>query len=162
VIVRAEREGDEADIGRIAEAAFGGVAEANLVDALRAAGQAAISLVAEEAGAMVGHVMFSPLRDPESCLALAPLCVRPDRQRRGIGSRLVRDGLERARDEGWRAVFVLGEPAYYERFGFRPGTAAAFKTPYPPAFLMALELTPGALAGEAGAVVYPPPFAALA
>lgn len=158
MIVRAEAAGDAAAIRRVLRAAFPGDAEADLVDALRAEGLCAISLVAEEASAVVGHVLFSPLVLPVGCLALAPLCVMPDRHRRGIGGYLVREGLNRARAEGWVGVFVVGDPAYYGRFGFSVEAASAFKTPYPPDYVMSLELWPGALGGCGETVTHAAPF----
>ncbi|MDP6367491.1 MAG: N-acetyltransferase [Nitrospinota bacterium] len=161
MIVRAETRHDVAAVRKVVEAAFDQVAEADLVDALRATGAAAISMVADDGGEIVGHVLFSKLQAPESCLALAPVSVTPRRQNQGVGSMLVRAGLAAAKGDGWRAVFVLGEPEYYERFGFRAATADKFETVYPKPFFMALELTAHALGGHTGAVIYAPPFRAL-
>mgnify|MGYP001248641355 CR=1 FL=1 len=162
MIVRAEAPDDAAEIRRVTEAAFGGAREADLVEALRAGGHMALSLLALDASEVIGHALFSPLVSPASALALAPVSVAPDRQREGIGSRLIRFGLEMMREDGWEAVFVLGDPAYYGRFGFRREMAAPFETAYPREYFMALELRPGVLAGMGGAVVYPAPFLALA
>jgi putative acetyltransferase len=83
--------------------------------------------------------------------------VRPDRQRRGIGGALIRAGLDRARGEGWEAVIVLGDPAYYPRFGFSAAQACHLAAPFSGEAFMALALRPGALDGV-GRVVYPPAF----
>jgi putative acetyltransferase len=91
-------------------------------------------------------------------LALAPMAVQPHRQRHGIGSALVRAGLQRARERGWQAVIVLGHHDYYPRFGFSAALAQPLEAPFSGASFMALELDPGALQGSAGRVVYPPPF----
>ncbi len=156
--IREACSGDFADIRRILIAAFGQRAEANLVEALRETGDAIVELVAEEGDTIVGHILLSALKLPANCLALAPVCVAPDRQGQGVGSALIHAALEKAREEGWLAVFVLGDPAYYTRFGFSPDAAAKFETTYPKAYFMALELTPAALAAKNGAVVYARPF----
>ncbi len=74
---------------------------------------------------------------------------------------LIREGLARAKRDGWQAVFVLGEPEYYERFGFTAATADKFETEYPKPYFMALELTPHSLSGRTEAVIYATPFLAL-
>jgi putative acetyltransferase len=158
--IRDDTPDDAAAIRRVVEAAFGQTAEADLVAALRHSGDAIISLVAEEDGEIVGHILFSKLQAPQRCLALAPLSVIPKRQNLGIGTQLIQDGLARAKRDGWQAVFVLGEPAYYERFGFSTALADKFETIYPKPYFMALDLKPGALAEQGGGVIYPTPFAA--
>lgn len=160
MIIREEAPSDASTVRRVTELAFGQPSEADLVEALQASGDAALSLVAEDGGEIVGHMLFSRLQAPDRCLALAPVSVTPGRQHQGIGSALVREGLARAKRDGWRAVFVLGEPDYYRRFGFDTATTAAFETTYPKAYLMALELAPNALRGWTGAVLYAPPFSA--
>jgi len=122
VTIRRRTPADDAAIVRTVDAAFGGPAESTLVRTLRDPGLAAIELVAAE-DAVVGHALFSVLEVMVAArrvkaLALAPVAVQPDRQRRGIGSALIRDGLGLARADGWDAVIVLGDPAYYARFGF--------------------------------------------
>jgi putative acetyltransferase len=161
MIIRDETRGDVSAVRRVVAAAFGRAAEADLVDALRESGDAVLSLVAEDEGEIVGHSLFSKLRAPGQCIALAPVSVTPGRQNQGIGSRLVREGLTRARREHWRAVFVLGAPEYYERFGFSAALADKFETEFPKPYFMALELTPRALDDRTGAVIYAPPFLAL-
>lgn len=161
MILRPEREGDAASIRALTIEAYGGAQEADLVDALRAGGHLALSLVAIDGSEAIGHILFSPLVSPASTLALAPVSVAPGRQRMGVGSRLICFGLERVREDGWDSVFVLGEPAYYHRFGFRQDMAAPFETAYPRDYFMALELRPGALSGLGGEVVYSAPFRAL-
>ena len=135
-----------------------------LVDALRAGGHARLSLVAEIDGDVVGHVLFSDLpiltdRGVVPALALAPVAVRPDQQRRGIGSALIRAGLAAARAAGHRIVVVLGHAEYYPRFGFSAKLAEPLSSPFSGRdSWMALELVPGALDGVEGAVQYAPPF----
>jgi putative acetyltransferase len=160
-MIRAETLSDTAAIRAVEEAAFARSSEADLVDALRAAGEAILSLVAVECEHVVGHVVFSRMDAPFRALGLGPVAVRPDRQRQGIGGRLIREGLLRARDGNWQAVFVLGEPAYYRRFGFDPALAARFRSPYAGPYLMALPLGAPDLPARSGRVDYAPAFAAL-
>ena len=107
-------------IHRLHEEAFRSPAEARLVDVLRASGRLVVSLVAEEAGEIVGHVALSPVSAGASPggLGLAPLAVASGCRRRGVGDALVRGGLDASRRAECAFVVVLGEPAYYERFGF--------------------------------------------
>ena len=105
--------------------------------------------------------MFSKLQAPGQCLALAPVSVMPNDQRRGVGSDLIRQGLARARRDNWQAVFVLGEPEYYQRFGFSVELADKFETAYPKQYFMALELDPGSLGERSGVILYGLPFQAL-
>ncbi len=127
VTVRPERTEDGPAVCRVNESAFGRAAEAALVDAVRAACPEAVSLVALEKGRVVGHLLFSPVTLSGAArtvrgMGLAPMAVRPERQRRGIGSRLVRAGLDLLRERGCPFVIVLGHPAYYPRFGFVPAS----------------------------------------
>jgi len=160
MILRDEQPADGDVIREVVQAAFGRAAEAQLVDRLRGDGDAVVSLVADEAGAIVGHVLLSGLRAPFKALGLAPVSVRPERQGAGVGSALVREALARARTDGWDAVFVLGDPAYYRRFGFDPEAAQGFGSPYAGPHLMALPLK-GRLPVTQGRVDYAPAFAAL-
>lgn len=143
-MIRYARSNDHAAIAAVVEAAFGRADEARLVEALRANGDVMFELVADEDGAVVGHILFSRLyadRD-ELIAALAPVAVRPDRQASGLGSALVRASLESAREFGAWGVLVLGDPAYYGRFGFTAEAAARVAAPYKglPAFqALALE-----------------------
>ena len=158
MIMRVETAGDVAGIYRVIEAAFGKKAEAMLVDALRAAGDVVLSLVAEENREVLGHVLFSRLLAPAGCLAMAPVSVRPDRQKSGIGSALINESIARLRVDGWKAIFVLGQPGYYTRFGFRVAAAARFTSAYPPSHFMALELEAGVLGALDARVVHPRAF----
>jgi len=165
VTIRTEEPSDHAAVRRVNEQAFGRVLEADLVDALRAAGAATLSRVAEANGEVVGHVLFSPVTietasGMRTALGLAPLAVLPERQRQGVGTRLVEESLARLRADEHGAVIVIGHASYYPRFGFdrasRWGLRVDFEVP-DDAF-MALELVPGALAGCAGTVRYRPEF----
>ena len=93
-------------------------------------------------------------------LALAPVGVRPEHQGRGIGSALIREGLDRARDEGWTAVFVLGDPTYYQRFGFNVDAARGYTCVYAGEYFMVQALGSERIP-EFGRIVYPAPFSTL-
>jgi putative acetyltransferase len=159
--IRAEQPGDREAIGTVIAAAFGRRQEADLVDWLRAGGDSVISLVAEERGGILGHVLFSRMEAPFRALGLGPVAVLPARQGEGLGDALIRAGLQRARDAGWDGVFVLGDPGYYRRFGFTPELAASFASLYAGPYLMALALH-GSLPATGGTVAYAPAFARLA
>jgi putative acetyltransferase len=168
MVIRSERAGDVAAIRAVNRAAFDTPTEADLVDALREQAPAAIlSLVADEGGAIAGHILFSPVTlsgDTDvKIMGLAPMAVRPDAQRRGIGSALVRAGLERCAQADYDAVVVLGHADYYPRFGFAPASRFAIASEYdvPDEVFMALELKPAALAGRSGTIRYHPAFATL-
>jgi putative acetyltransferase len=150
--VRAEEPADEAAADRVITEAFGddGVSIARLAHELRGlvAADAGSSFVAELEGRIVGHVMFTrSLLDAPPRLVdvrvLSPLAVAPDHQRQGIGSELVRAGLEEMRRQSVPIVFLEGSPAYYPRFGFAPGGVLGFRKPslrIPDAAFMALPL----------------------
>ena len=157
--IRPETADDREAVRQLLLATFPTSDEARLVARLRGDGDAVLSLVAVEAEAVVGHVLFSRLLAPAAALALAPLAVRADRRRRGIGARLVEAGLDRARREGWRAVVVLGDPAYYRRFGFRPEAVRGMASPYAGPALMGLALAPDGLQGPH--IEHAPAFASL-
>ena len=165
VEIRQEAEGDRAAIGNVNRAAFEGDAEAKLIDALRAGGFVEVSLVAEVAGEVVGHILFSrvTIRTDSlmlDALSLAPMAVMPSHQRTGIGTKLVHIGLETCRGLGHKIVVVLGHPEFYRRFGISSELARTLESPFGGGEAwMALELRPGSLAGIEGRVVYPPPFA---
>jgi len=164
VRVRAEREADRERTFAVVEAAFGRRLEAELVDALRRDAHPQLSLVAERDGEVVGHVFFSPARievpEPSPAVAqLAPVAVVPAHQRRGIGGALVREGLSRCRALGWSAVFLVGDPAYYARFGFALAGPRGFSYPGPhDPYLQVVELEAGALADARGRVRVHPAF----
>jgi putative acetyltransferase len=163
VTVRPETAADFEDIREVNRQAFGRYGEARLVDALRDGGYVRLSLVGEVHGKIVGHILFSELPiltqgGRLEALALAPLAVVPDRQRQGIGSRLVREGLKRCAEAGHRIVVVLGHPDYYPRFGFSAKLAEPLRAAFSGPAFMAVELVPGALSDVAGEVRYLPPF----
>jgi len=122
--VRDERPGDIAAIRDVNRRAFAQDQEANIVDALRTNGGALLSLVATLDGEVVGHIMYSPLTVADATgAAIGPMAVVPERQRQGIGSRLVEEGNRRLAQAGCPFVVVLGHAEFYPRFGFRPASA---------------------------------------
>ena len=158
--IRTEIPDDVPSVHELNALAFPTEAEADLVDALRDNAQPIVSLVAEQHNTIVGHIMFTPV---ELCgnsslkiMGLAPMAVTPDQQKRGIGSQLVKNGLDRCRDIGAGAVVVLGHPSYYPRFGFVPASAKNIACEYdvPDEAFMLLELTAGYLSGVEGTIRY--------
>ncbi len=160
MLVRTEEDNDRDAVYAVNADAFKTSAEADLVDALRAQAQPIVSLVAEENGAVVGHIMFSPVSlsgHPHlKVMGLAPMAVTRERQRKGVGSALVRAGLAQCRHLGYTAVVVLGHPEYYPRFGFLPSSRFGIDCEYdvPEEVFMATELHPDALSGKTGRVKY--------
>ena len=153
-------------VRHVHQQAFGGRSnEARLVDLLHAQNKAPISLVAARRGQVVAHVLFSPVWiEPPSprlnAVGLAPVGVLPDYQRQGIGSRLIREGLRRCQEAGYEAVVVLGNPAYYSRFGFVRARGHGLDNDYyADEDFMVIELKPNALEGIRGTVKYQPEFA---
>ncbi|MDX1419761.1 MAG: N-acetyltransferase [Rubricoccaceae bacterium] len=163
--IRAEEARDRAAVRRVHTEAFGRPDEADLVDRLREQARPYLGLVAEQEGAVVGHIAFSPVTvappSERSLWGLAPMAVRPALQRQGIGTALVEEGLRACRRAGGEAVVVLGHPRYYPRFGFRPASRFGLSCVYdaPDEAFLALELTPGGLDGVAGVAHYHPTFA---
>ncbi|MCB5173996.1 GNAT family N-acetyltransferase [Microvirga lenta] len=163
VQVRPAEPGDRSAIHAIHVAAFGQEAEAELVERLERDGDLTLSLVACT-DRPVGHIAFSRLSLVEmpsiGACALAPLAVDPHAQKQGIGAALVADSLRRLSQSGWDLALVLGDPAYYGRFGFAPEAARAFETPYDGLYLQALPLSDRGKEAR-GPVAYAPAFAEL-
>ncbi|WP_186247287.1 GNAT family N-acetyltransferase [Burkholderia gladioli] len=169
--IRHETESDIAAIEALILAAFDnhphhapgqGVTEHRIVAALRAAGALSLSLVAERDGAMVGHLAFSPIRIEGAGAAagwfvLAPVSVSPACQRQGIGASLIEAALPMMRERGAAGAVVLGDPAYYTRFGFHH--AHRLSVPDVPAeYFMAQSFQGEAAAIPAGVVHFHPAF----
>lgn len=160
--IQLERPTDAAAIRRLTEIAFTGIpysdgTEARIVDALRAAGALTISLVAIEAGEIIGHAAFSPVTIngvAGEWYGLAPVSVLPDRQRQGIGQALIRDGLARLQSMKAAGCVVLGDPGYYGRFGFRSDPELVYAD-VPPGYFQRLVFHGAAPKGE---VRYHPGF----
>ena len=163
--IRPEKPTDIESIHYVNEQAFGGKTEAEIVDKLRARKATTISLVAVDEKKIVGHIMFSQVKiEPEDAgfkaLGLAPMAVLPQYQRKGVGSRLMGAGLEACSERGYGAVFVVGHPEYYPRFGFVPAKAQGFDCEFevPNEAWMVRELWEGVLAGRRGRVFFQPEF----
>lgn len=144
-MIRPEAPKDQAAIRTLLQAAFlhhpfSHQTEHLLVDALRVANALLVSLVAEEAGQVVGHIAFSDvLIDGHDCgwVGLGPVAARVDRQRQGIGSALVRAGLDAVRMLGKRGCVLAGDPAFYARFGFKADERLTLEG-VPPQYFLAL------------------------
>ena len=165
--IRAERSEDREAVFGVNRMAFLQESEARLVDALHRSSAfiPELSLVALDGSDVVGHILFTRITvqgddQAHAALALAPMAVLPLFQRKGIGSALVRRGLEEARGFGHRVVIVVGHPDYYPRFGFVPAQPLGILPPFevPSEAFMVLELQPRALLGIQGVVKYPAEF----
>jgi putative acetyltransferase len=164
MIIRDEAAGDCDAIDAIVTAAFRDMpfsrqTEAAIVDALRRSGELALSLLAEDQRDIVGYVAFSPVDIGglyRGWFGLGPVAVRPDRQRQGIGAALIREGLARLSRQGADGCVVLGEPAYYRRFGFRAMSGLRLAD-VPPEYFLALPFGDDIPSGE---VRYADAFAA--
>jgi putative acetyltransferase len=167
IAIREERPLDRAAVRAVNEAAFGQPSEANLVEALHRAGAAIVALVAEGPETIAGHIMFSPVTVEHAhgrrLAGLAPMAVAPARQRQGIGSMLVREGLERCLAAGCDGIVVVGHPEYYPRFGFVPADTLGLRTEYdvPREVFMALPLPGRSLERVSGLVRFHAAFAQL-
>ncbi len=161
--IRAELPGDAAAVRALLTASFGGEDEARLVEELRSGGHVAVALVACSADAIVGYVLFSDLGaeidgQVVSAVALAPLAVRSDYRKKGVGARLVDMGLQQCRIAGRKLAVVQGDPAYYARFAFSTAAAQGLSCPFSGAYLQALELRPFDPRMGSGKLTYAPPF----
>ncbi len=155
---------DREAIRLVEEHAFGQKAEAGLVDALVGNGDTVVELVAEEEGQVVGHILFSRLYVEHggrrfAAVALAPLAVEPSFHGAGIGGALIREAHVRLKKAGEKLSIVLGEPAYYGRFGYARQRAARFESDYQCDALQALAWGE---APESGRLVYASAFSELA
>ena len=164
VQVRTAVQADRDAIRAVHLAAFPTAVEADLIEALARDGDLAISLVAEAEGAVVGHIVLSPMQVRADGVAvfafgLGPVAVLPERQGAGVGAALIEAGVAAAKASGAALLFVLGDPAYYGRFGFDPAEAATFASPYAGPYFMALRLSGERAA--AGNADYAPAFAEL-
>jgi len=154
MIVRPENPLDFVKIRVLVTAAFDGAphsdgTEVAIVDALREGGALTVSLVAEQDGEIVGHVAFSPVQiDGREVrwYGLGPVAVRPDRQRQGIGVRLIETGIDRIKSLRAAGCVVLGDPGYYSRFGFKADPALSFPG-VPPEYFQSLNFGNEALEG---------------
>lgn len=161
--IRNEWPGDASAIRALTTASFATAphssgTEAAIIDTLRTAGALHLSLVADEGGAILGHVAFSPVSltpKAQGWFGLGPISVAPGHQRGGIGSALIRQGLAALRAQGAAGCVVLGDPRYYGRFGF---VAGGLRYPGPPAAYFQAMAFDGPV--PEGIVSYEPAFGA--
>ena len=157
IVIRQEDANDARQVRRVNELAFGRPEEADLVEKLRRNCPDYLSLVAED-GPVVGHIAFTPVTVDDGSrqvvgMGLAPMAVRPENQRQGVGTQLVRRGLEVLSERGCPFVVVLGHPDYYPRFGFEPASRFDLKSQWdgiPDDAFMAMLLDRNALTGVSG------------
>ena len=165
LLIKPESPAEQEAIWMIHRAAFGRSAEADLVNAIRNAGQMTLSLVARSKEMPVGHILYSPVSletNPQHyrVWGLGPIAVLPEYQRQGVGRQLIKTSLEQCKGFGVDTVVLLGHTSYYPKFGFEPASRYGLKfkgEDFGDAF-MVLELRKGALASLAGAVHYVPAF----
>jgi len=167
ITIRPETKNDYLAIREINDLAFKQGNESLLIEKLRETSDfiSELSLVAEYERKVVGHLLLYPVKvngkdTKHTTLSLAPMSVHPNYQRKGIGSKLVREGLKRAKEKGYGSVIVLGHPEYYPRFGFSKASKFDIKVPFdaPDNAFMALELVENGLENVKGVVDYPKPF----
>jgi putative acetyltransferase len=170
LIVRQENSRDYPSTKKVNDLAFGQKSEGILVERLRDNSKFIndLSLVAELGGEIVGHILFFPIwindgQYKHQSLALAPMSVLPIHQNKGIGGKLIVEGLKVAQTHGFKSVIVLGHEAYYPKFGFLPASNWGIKAPFdvPDNVFMAQELIPNGLEGNTGVVEYPTAFDAV-
>lgn len=163
--IRREKPEDINAIYQVNEQAFDSKVESELVSNLRKRNIVTLSMVAEQDGQVVGHILFSPVAVESEyssfgAITMAPMAVLPECQRKGIGSKLVAAGLEECRNLGHEIVTVLGHPEYYPRFGFVPAKSRGIGCEFeaPDEAWMFLELQEGVLMGRTGTVKFQPEF----
>jgi len=166
ILIRMETEKDYEDISNVNRLAFGQEEESRLVNKIRNGNNfiADLSLVAETGGRIIGHILFSKIKISGSSifesLALAPMAVVPDFQRKGIGAKLIVAGISKAKELNFGSIIVLGHKDYYPRFGFQKASKWNIKCPFeiPDEAFMAMELSENALKNKSGTVIYPNEF----
>jgi putative acetyltransferase len=170
ISIRPEQIQDVAAISQVNNLAFEGENESKLVEAIRESEFfiPELSLVAIHNNKVIGHILFSivSIETEEAhvpTLALAPMAVRPDFQKQGIGSSLVKEGLQKCRQLGYEHAAVLGHPEFYTKFGFTPSVTKGIEAPFPvpEEVFMVIELQEGSLDSIRGKVKYPPAFGAV-
>jgi putative acetyltransferase len=164
MLIRDEEDKDRGAVDELVAAEFDTGAEADFVGRLREGPPPVVSLVAEEESGVVGHILLAPVPlegNPDARLmGLGSLAVVPEHQGKGIGSALMREGLERCRALGSDGVVALGPGGYYSRFGFVPAArfGIRFRHALPEDAFLAMELKRGALQGKSGTVNYLAPL----
>ena len=163
--IREEHPDDVAAVRDLNRRAFGQDQESNIVDALRANGAALLSLVATVNDRVVGHIMYSPLSIGGNVTgaALGPMAILPERQRQGIGSKLVEAGNRKLKDAGCPFIIVVGHANYYPRFGFRPASAHGIRCEWevPDDVFMLLVLDQAKMQGVCGLAKYQHEFSSV-
>jgi putative acetyltransferase len=163
IAIRPETPADIAPIRDVNRRAFGQDQEADLVDALRTNGGSLLSLVAEQNGEVMGHILYSPLVIGSVVgAALGPMAVVPEHQRHGIGTLLVEEGHRRLKQSRCPCVAVVGHPGFYPRFGFRPASLLGITCEWdlPDEVFMVLVLDAAMMSAAAGMARYRPEFSA--
>jgi len=161
--IRQEIPEDQDRVYEIEAAAFGSRIQPDLVNVLRQSAKPMLSLISMLNGALVGHILFTPVTfdtDPAGLACqLSPIAIDPRYQKRGIGGDLIREGLGRCQSLGWSSVFLVGNPIYYSRFGFQMAAPLGFSIdgPHNP-YLQVIELQMGALKSLSGQVSFHPAF----
>jgi putative acetyltransferase len=163
--IRAETKLDYPAIAEVNTLAFGRKNEAKLIEKIRTSQNyiPELSLVAEIEGKIVGHILFSYINllfeEELQVLSLAPMAVYPQFQKQGIGSNLVKIGLEIADNKGEKMVIVLGHPDFYPRFGFQPAVNYQIESPFSvPDDVFMVKTLANYQERYRGKVVYPPAF----
>lgn len=165
IIVREEHVSEAPLIEALVESAFGRRDEARVVNALRSYAREFVSLVVLDAGELIANAVLTPVTVEGAAgvrgVGLAPVCVSPQHQGRGIGTALVRHALQRSMRGGFAFAVVSGDPEYYARFGFKPASAFGLRDESggPTGALQAVEFWPRALRYCDGIVRYAPEFA---
>ena len=164
ITLRVETTNDYKEITKVNDLAFGKKSEGILIENLRknSAFIKELSIVAEKDNIIVGHILFFPIliesgNDSYKSISLAPMAVHPDFQKQGIGGKLIRYGLEKCKEKGFKSVVVLGHPEYYPKFGFMKASTWGIRPPIdvPDEAFMAIELVNGGLKGVSGVVKFP-------
>ena len=165
MIIRNTSDSDLNDILHIQKEAFGYDKESHLVNSLLLDDSAKplLSLLATDRGESVGHILFTKVlitgnENSISARILAPLAILPHAQDKGVGGKLIKEGLRNLSGSNVDLVFVLGHPGYYPRYGFKPAGALGFEAPYPipekdAGAWMVQELRPGVIGSISGKVI---------
>lgn len=169
MIIRTENEADYNEVYQLNYAAFGNRDdESKLIERIRMSEEfiPELSIVAEIDGEIVGHVLLSKAKvvsdeTQHTVIVLAPIAVKPSFQKQGIGSQLIEEGIRRCQALGYPAIFLIGHPTYYPRFGFQPARPFGIELkqfPVSDEVFMACELKEGALRNMNGELIYPKAF----
>ncbi len=156
ILIRSEKSTDIEAIEQVTIEAFEGKwysdqTEHLVINRLREAGVMSLSLVAELDGRVVGHVAFSAVTidgEDKGWYGLGPVSVLPEIQKQGIGSKLIREGLSQIKEKGAKGCVLEGDPAYYQRFGFKNNPALIYEGAPDQKYFMALPFHNDAPGGK--------------